>query len=443
MFGQVAGQTATALWNNSLPYFEIQPSPPELRMNILVVTPYLPHPKSGHGTGVFMYGLLSRLAQRHRITVVSFCDEVEMRLAVDLQAIPIVLHCLPRTKGRQGGLWGNVALGLRRLTQFLLSIVLWQPYYVGKYKNTQMASLVRELTSREPFDIVQIEFAHLGQHRKNVRSGITFLHEHDVAYRPAYRRFKKAGNVIAKLALFIEWCRWARYEPELARTFDHVLTVTEQDRRLVRWLSGSDNVSYLPRGVDVPEQCPPFGLRQQHTLVFVGTFNHQPNVDAVEWLLRDIFPLILRSHPQTVLHIIGSNPSGKIVGMASLSPGVNLHGYVDDVLSYLDTCTVFIAPLRFGGGVKIKNLHAMSRGIPIVTTGIGVEGIDGAGPETILVGNSAEQLSQHVTRLFENPAQRSSIGNAGYELAKAQYGWGSVIDRLERIYSSTISKATC
>ena len=116
--------------------------------------------------------------------------------------------------------------------------------------------------------------------------------------------------------------------------------------------------------------------------------------------------------------------------------GIEVTGFVPDVDAYLRRCAVFVAPLRFGGGVKNKVLVAMAQGIPVVATRLGVEGIDGLVPECVRVGDSAEQLAAHIAALFENPAQADVIGRAGWNVVKTGYSWDKIISRLHEIYDA-------
>ena len=404
-------------------------------MNVLVVTPYLPHPRAGNGTGVFLYGLLSRLALRHRVTLVSFCDEREAALAHDLRTLPITTHLVPRAKGRGSGSAVMIGLALLRMCQFALSVAFWEPYYVGKYRSRRMARLIGEITAREHFDIVQFEFAFMGQYGKYVRSGKTVLHEHDVAFRPAYRRFRKASSLFSRAAMYLEWCRWARYEPAIARRFDHVLTVTEQDTSLLRRLSGANHISYLPRGVDVPDRMPDPHLRDARSLLFVGTFAHHPNLDAARWLVSEIFPLVAALWPDATLSLVGPHPPDDLKALAGRFPGVSVLGYVDDVLPHLRKASAFVAPLRHGGGVKLKIIQAMANGIPVVTTNVGIEGIQGIGPGSVLLGSTPHSFADQVDRLFRDASLPAALATAGYAIAKKFYSWDSTVSRVEEVYS--------
>lgn len=407
-------------------------------MNIFIVSPYLPHPRALHGTGVFMFGLLQHLTQHHRVTLVSFCDDKEAVLADDLKTLPLDLHTIPRAKGRQSNILANAYLALKRLYQFILSVILWQPYYVRKFRDWRMARLIARITRQERFDIVQFEFAQMGQYEHYARSGKKILHEHDVTFRPAYRRYKKSRSLLKRGVMFLEWCRWARYEPALARHFDHVLTVTEQDNLLLRKLSRTNQISYLPRGVAIPDRIPKYERREPGSLVFVGTFAHHPNVDSAFWLLGEIFPLVLQKYPATILYIIGSDPPSGLYKLASENPGVRILGYVDDVVPYLRECAVFVAPLRYGGGVKLKIIHAMAQGIPVVTTRVGSEGIDGIEDDSFLLGNSSRKIAEGICALLDNPALARKVGENGYELVKQRYSWKSTSLRLEQIYHTVV-----
>jgi len=409
-------------------------------VNILIITPYLPHPAAGHGTGVFMHSLLQQIAPRHRITLLSFCDEEEERKAGALSALPVDLRIVRRAKGSQHGAAATAALALRRGLQLLRSIILWEPYYVAKWRDSRMAGLVRELTERTQFDIVQCEFAFMGQYAAFARRGATVLHEHDVTYRPAYRRYRQARTPAARAVLFLEWCRWARYERRLVPRFDHVFTVTEQDRMLLRRLSGSDRISYLPRGVDTGSARADDAARQPHSMLFIGTFHHQPNIDAALQLAEEILPLVLREYPDTVLDVIGSDPPPALTARAAAEPRLRVHGYVADVAPYLRRAAVFVAPLRFGGGVKLKIIHAMAQGIPVVTTRVGIEGIDGITGDAVAVGSTPAALAGLICRFFGDPALASRTGAKGYATVARHYAWPQVAATLERQYAQIIAR---
>ncbi len=226
-------------------------------MNILVLSPYLPHPRSGHGGGEYIFGLVKYLSNSNKVTLLTFADHDEQKLAADLSALPIRVRIVPRWKGRQRNFFATLLLVILRSYQLFRSVLLWQPYYVSKFYHPRMAHLVEEETRNFPYDVVQVEFAQMGQYAGRVHRGKTVLRAHDVVFRPAYRNYKLAQSPLRKFAFFIEWCRWARYEPTMARQFDHVLTFTEQDSRLLQHIARIRHVTCNARGIEPPTSFAP------------------------------------------------------------------------------------------------------------------------------------------------------------------------------------------
>ena len=296
-----------------------------------------------------------------------------------------------------------------------------------------MAKLVRRLTRDRSFDIVQFEMSQMAQYVKFVGNGKTILHEHDVSFRPAYRQYKAATSAVKRLVAYIEWCRWSRYERTMARRFDHILCVTRQDTSLMQWMSAKNDVSYFPRGVDTPDDIPPYASREPNSMLFVGTFSHYPNADAALWLAREIFPLVARKVPESVLYVVGSHPPAELLSLASNMPRVKVLGFVDDVASYMFRCRVFVAPLRLGGGVKVKVLHAMAHGIPVVSTRIGMEGIEGT-RSAALVGDTPQRLADSIVALLTDPRQSERLATTALGSLRKWYSWESVVARLQTIY---------
>lgn len=403
-------------------------------MKILIVTPYLPHPKCGHGGGVYLYKLIENLMHRHQLTVISYYDNLEKSLLEDLNSIPVNFFFIYRNKGFQTSSLKNLQLFFRRLFQFLISILLWEPYYVSKYKNRRTASLISKITSDNNFDIIQFEYTQMAQYVKNVTQGKTILHEIDVSYRPAYRRFKKSKSIFKKLIYYIEWCRWAKYEPNIISRFAAVLTVTEQDRLLLKWLTKKDHIYYFPHAIDIPHNIPLYSSRESFSILFVGSYLHQPNVDAAIWLCKEIFPQIKHKYKNSNLYIVGPNPTDEILSLADKLLGINIVGFVDKVEVYFQKCSVFVAPLRFGGGVKNKILYAMANGIPVITTKVGIEGIENFNSASIFCVNSTEKFIEQICFIFTNPDIASSMSHRAYQAISETYSWEKVLNRLDDIF---------
>jgi glycosyltransferase involved in cell wall biosynthesis len=409
-------------------------------MNVLIVSPYLPHRNAGHGTAVFMDGLLRRLAARHAVTLATFYDDAEAKLLDDVRAMGVELHPVYRPKGRQQSLAGSIGLIASRAASLAKSVLTWTPYYAVKWSDGRMRELVCRLTAERRFDVVQFEMAFMAVYASSTRSGSVVLHEHDLVFRPAYRRAHGRLGGMRRLAAYADWCMWAGFERKAARAADLTLTVTEQDRRLLQRLSGAEKVRYLPRAVNV-EALPPPRERDRATVLFLGSYRHQPNVDAALTIVNDIAPLVWSVDPTVRFVIAGPNPPEPVVNAGRRDQRIMVTGFVDDPDALLRTATVFLAPLRFGGGVKVKLLHAMSLGVPVVSTSIGVEGIEGIETDTThLIGRSNEELAGCVCGLLEDTAKAARLGAAGHEAIKSNYSWHRVIERIEHAYTETLQR---
>ncbi|TAK51621.1 MAG: glycosyltransferase, partial [Bacteroidetes bacterium] len=260
--------------------------------------------------------------------------------------------------------------------------------------------------------------------------------EHDVNIRPWLRVYKSEKNPFKKFLYYLEYNRWMRYEPEIIKQFDSVLTFTETDSQFLNDVARVNHVHCHPRGIEVPEAISPYASREPLSLLFVGVYNHVANRDSVLWLCSEIFPEIQKRSPQATLYVVGKHPPDEVVEMASHNPGIKVMGFVPAIEEYYNRMQVFISPVRLGGGIKTKVLHAQSYGMAIVANSIGCEGITSVNPSTAIISDTVEGLADGVVALFNNPQQAASMAERGRELVVQQYGWTSVIKNLELFYQS-------
>ena len=403
-------------------------------LKILFISPYLPHPLSGHGGGVYLYDMLRHISRRHTVSLICFADAREIKLAPDLDTLPITVRLIPRRKQINKSMNEIVFLILIRFLQLLRSVFFWQPYYVSKFRHRGMARAIAKATTEEHFDIVQIEYAQMGQYAAHVKQGKTVLHLIDVTFRPAYRYYKEAKSIGRKAALYMEWCRWMQYEPRMVHTFDGVTTLTAPDQMLLQKLTGLQRVEVLPPGVEIPRKALAASGRDPCSLVFVGNLAQTPNDDAAVWLCSEIFPMVLESFPQTTLKIIGRSPSPALRSIAEKSPQIRILNFVESLSEYFFQCSVFIAPLRLGGGLKIKILDALAHGIPVVTTPVGVEGISGLNSSNIRVARKGSALAAQIIELLNDPAKAEALGRLGQEAVIKHYSWAPIIQRTVEFY---------
>lgn len=401
-------------------------------MRILIVSMSFPlPPKSGGRLRVF--NLIKRLAPRHRITLLAMADSSDdvMRYRAELGRLCERVIVVP---------WraGPVAL-LGRLLRAPGLLAQW-PVSVLNKRSPALAKTLHALLQREGFDAVQIEWIQMAQHVHEAdwpllaRRGV--LVAHDVAWLPLARRADIASGFARRF-----WRREARlmraYEERTWPRFARIVTMSDDDAQRVRQVT--DRVAVVPNGVDAAHYAGCLGAKKDpKTLIFVGWFRHDPNVDALRYFLESIYDRILARHPDARLRVLGAHLPAAVARLAGRHPSVELSGYVDDVRPSLAQAAVSVVPLRVGGGTRLKVLESMAAGTPVVTTSIGKEGLDVAAGRHLLVGDTPEAFAQRVCDLLDDAALRSRIAADARALVESRYDWSRSAAVLEAVYQSLV-----
>ena len=207
-------------------------------------------------------------------------------------------------------------------------------------------------------------------------------------------------------------------ELDLIARADVTWVVSPEEQRLLAQLAPTARVSVLSNIHDPVPGTPGFDSRRD--LVFVGGFRHPPNVDAVRWLLVEIFPRLRQSHPELRLHLVGPDPTAEIRSLAETG-NVIVHGHVADLDGLLDGKRIALAPLRYGAGVKGKVNHALARGLPVVATACAVEGMQLSDGENVLVADDPASFANAIRRLHDDAELWGRLRDGGLENTRRHY----------------------
>jgi O-antigen biosynthesis protein len=206
-----------------------------------------------------------------------------------------------------------------------------------------------------------------------------------------------------------EWEKFLREEKKFSRHCDLAITVTEDEALKVReW--GNEKTFIVPNiHLSDSNSVPEFGSRSG--ILFIGSYLHIPNIDAAKWLVDDIMPLVWQKKPETQLFLLGSNPTSEILQLRR--SGVCVTGFVEDVKPYFDQAKVFVAPLRYGAGMKGKIGQSMSLGLPVVTTSIGAEGMNLKNGKHAFINEDPEGIARNIAMLSNDEAKWNELSTAG------------------------------
>jgi len=200
---------------------------------------------------------------------------------------------------------------------------------------------------------------------------------------------------------------------------DHTLVVSEAEEKLVNKINSEIKISTISLPREIPGRVNNFSNRED--IIFIGGFQHQPNVDAINYFLEEIWPLIIEIKPEIRLLIIGSNVPESFSNYEINYRNVILKGYVRDLTPIFSTCRLSIAPLRYGAGVKGKIVTSLSHGVPCIATSIAVEGMGLTDNENISIAGSPIEFKEKVVDLYTNLEKWERLSENGLNFTKENF----------------------
>jgi glycosyltransferase involved in cell wall biosynthesis len=310
-----------------------------------------------------------------------------------------------------------------------------------------MQKMVQRLAAEDQFDIVHADQLWMAQYAVGLNGVRRMLDQHNAVYCIPRRLAQHEPNPLKRLLLELEWRKLARYEAEVCRRFEHVITVTEEDKRALSQFSiPNSQLTTIPICID-PDEIPVVERNPgAKNIIYLGTLFWPPNADGVLWFAREVFPLVRQEVPEARFYIVGKNPPKDVRGLqvswfkqpttCNLKPETSIvvTGYVKDPTPYFADSAVFIVPLRAGGGMRVKILDAWARGIPIVSTSIGCEGIEVQHGENILIADTPQTFAQAVVAVIRDRELAQRLAENGRRLVEERYDWRVVYRNLDEVY---------
>jgi glycosyltransferase involved in cell wall biosynthesis len=293
-----------------------------------------------------------------------------------------------------------------------------------------------------PFDVVQIEAIELAPYLPVIESArprpLIVYDDHNAEWvlqkRACLTDLANPPRWPAAAYSFVQWMRLKGYEADMCRRAGRVVAVSEADRDALHAVAPQVDVTIVPNGVALDEYTDYRGPVQPFDLVFTGKMDFRPNIDAMLWFGQQVLPLIHQRRPDVRLAIVGQRPHPRLDALRAI-PGVTITGWVPDVRPYIAGATVFIAPLRVGGGTRLKLLQAMAMEVAVVATSLGAEGFPVTHGRELLLADTPAGFAGAVLALLDDPAQRARLGAAARCFAAATYGWDTLVPKLEALYT--------
>jgi polysaccharide biosynthesis protein PslH len=283
-----------------------------------------------------------------------------------------------------------------------------------------------EAISARQYNVAHFDHLSLATYRPLLGATPATLGHHNAESHMMLRRAEREANALKRVYFGLEAARLKRFESEIANQFDLHITCSNLDSDRLRKTMPGARLRAVPNGVDTQFFAPTGIPANPESLIFIGTMNWYPNIDAVMFLLEEIWPKLLSKRPNVTLDIVGAGAPKSIVQLARNLPGVALHGFVPEIRPMMERAALYVCPIRDGGGTKLKILDALSMARCVVAHPVACEGIDVTHGTTVVFAEHAEDFVTRIVELLHAPDRRLAIGRAARELAEARYSFSAI-----------------
>jgi len=385
---------------------------------VLIVSPFFPFPEDS-GSKIRLVSLLKSL-KGHAVTLIAFKGQNEWITEEAIKKLCGAYHVFERPK-------------ISRFKE-LLNHFSFQPLLISRFFCRDAWEKTNEIVRDKKIDVLIIETLLMVKYAKKTPATFLILDEHNLEFVRARSRLATSKNMLEKIYHYAIMIRLRRFELQAARKFDCCMVCSENDRNLLVNSTKKGSVIVIPNAVDTDYYFPSRPAANADKIVFVGTMWYEPNRDAVLYFVKEMLPLLKTMVPAVELTVVGPGPTQDVLAL-SAQGNITVTGYVDDIRPYLAKATVFIVPIRMGSGTRLKILTAMAMGIPVVSTSIGMEGINGTNHLDICIADDPQEFCACINRLLIDRPFREQISRNGRALVVKHYSRNTTMDKLVELWN--------
>jgi polysaccharide biosynthesis protein PslH len=376
--------------------------------------------------------VLEHVSRRHEVALVYLRESGEAPLDEGLHTRLDLVEEVARLRG---GTSPRSLLAAR--ARDVVGLARGRPRWVRELDAPDLPHRLAAVVALWRPDLVQVEYLVMMKNRRMLgHSAPVVLVEHDPAVPAAHGRYL-ADRGMGKVTACAELLAWRAFARRALRALDSVVVFTDRDAIALRQLVTGVPVVTIPLGVDVSQEALDPAGDHPPSLLFVGSFIHEPNVDAATRLARCIFPRVTSMHPGVELLLVGHRPTPEVLALAG--DRVTVHGDVPDVTPFLDRAAAVVVPVRMGGGMRVKVLEAFAAGKALVASRRAVEGLDVIPGQHLLLAETDDEFVEAVSQLLVDERRRIQLAVAGREWVRGRLSWDHTARRFEDLYSSLLS----
>ncbi len=391
-------------------------------MKILWVCPFFLHP-TDRGAQIRTLGTLKELAKRHNVHFAALNDPANTegpRMSGEYSSRSVWTEHAPPPRS-----------SLAIVPQVLRSTLSKVPLAVSRYASNEQRRKIAELIATEGYDSIVCDFLASAPNVPEISQSVLF--QHNVETTIWERHAAQSPTGMRKLYFALQAAKMRAYEEKICREARHVIAVSAIDAERMRSMFGIKSVSSVPTGVDVEYFRRPGTAAVSTDMVFSGSMDWLPNVDAVEFFIGEVLPLIRQKLPEATFTVAGRSPDARVMKAVEGVKGVQVTGKVDDMRPYLWGSKISVVPIRIGGGTRLKIYECMAAGLPVVSTTIGAEGLLYKDGSDILIADKPQAMASACVRLLQDEAARRALAEQAVRLVESQLSWAAVTQNFEAI----------
>jgi len=391
-------------------------------LNILQICPRVPYPPDD-GMGIAMFDVINHLTKNgHKVTVLAINTPKHFQPDNVLEGIALLKTVFVNT---------NISA-----FKAFLNLFKKIPYNIERFISEKFKNILIQLLQSEEFDVIQIEGTFVAWYvdiiKKNTNIPV-ILRSHNLEYQIWKRLAYNEKNILKKWYLG-KLARGVKdFEREYLNKFDAIAAITENDKQSMRQLSCTTPIEYIPAGVELERLKNNDNIKPKPNSIFIlGALNWMPNLEALEWFLEHIWPVVHKDLPEITLHIAGKDTPDYLFKLNL--ENVHVHGFVDSASDFIQQYDLMLVPLLSGGGMRIKIIEGMALSKCIVSTSLGAEGIDCENDRNILICNTPQEWIDTIANYFKDTSPGLLIGKNARQLINQKYKNEIVIKKFINLY---------
>jgi sugar transferase (PEP-CTERM/EpsH1 system associated) len=385
-------------------------------LKILFITPRIPYPIN-KGDKLRAYHFLRILKKRNEIILFSLDYE---NLQYDKARIKeICNHFFVHKISKIDGILNLILTPIRKL-----------PFQVSLFYSKKIESKVREIVKKHSPGLIFCQLIRTAPLGANIE-GIPKILDYVDTISEGLNKRKRESNLFMSFFFNLEYKKVKKYEKYVFDFFDKKIIITEHDKKYLP-VKNKKNLYVIPNGVDT-DYFSPVNVKKEYDLLFTGNLSYRPNVNAVEFLAKNIIPIVKKKYPNIRTLFVGASPCRKILSLKS--DNIEIIGWVEDIRTYYSKAKIFVAPLKIGAGLQNKLLEAMAMELPSITTKLVQNGIGASLNNPLLIAETPEEFASSIIKLLEDPDTANRLGKNARQYVLNNYNWDIVEKKLSSIFS--------